>query len=80
MGIQTMNFLKAIKASWFFYSLFGLLAILAIFETFWFYFFANLLTVLSLKLAMKRGEPRKCGENGWQEIKTLDKPRGLFGL
>ena len=49
MGIRTLNFLKAKKACWFFYSLFGLLAILAIFETFWFYFFANLLTVLSLK-------------------------------
>ena len=48
MGIRTLNFLKAKKACWFVYSLFGLLTILAIFETFWFYFFANLLTVLSL--------------------------------
>ena len=64
MGIQTLKFLKAKKACWFVYSLFGLLTTLAIFETFWFYFFANLLTVLSLKqpgqahcaLAIKRGK------------------------
>ena len=64
MGIRTLNFLKAIKASWFFYSLFCLLAILAIYEGFRFYFFTNLLTMLSLKqlgqahcaLAIKRGK------------------------
>ena len=79
--LQTLNFLKAKKACWFVYSLFGLLTILAIFETFWFYFFANLLTMLSLNqpgqahsatvqcaLAMKHGVWRKGGENGWQEF------------
>ena len=63
MGIQTLNFLKAKKACWFVYSLFGLLTTLAIFETFRFYFLANLLTVLSLNqpwqahcaLAIKHG-------------------------
>ena len=72
-----MNFLKAVKASWFFYSLFNLLAILTKFETFWFYFLANPLTVLSLNqpgqahcaVHLHSNETwRKCGENGWQEI------------
>ena len=64
MGSQIQNFFKAKKACWFVYSLFGLLTTLAIIETFWFYFFANLLTVLSLMqpgqahcaLGLKRGK------------------------
>ena len=74
MGSQIQNFFKAKKACWFVYSLFGLLTILAIFETFWLYLFVNLLTVLSLKqpgqahcaLAIKRGKTENV-------VKVVDK-------
>ena len=49
MGIWTLNFLKAIKASWFVSSLFCPLSILAIFECFRFYFFTYILSLLSLQ-------------------------------